>query len=131
MLTVKVKWRKEYTQRRHVSSPGTEIRINGVREAPSKTRKLPIIHDWKSLHLKNKSFQPRNAQNNKKTLRILYYKTRREKQPRMTRMTYSPWTQFTGKYNNNICTRKHVKNTSHTIYSSKYNAFLLENGGSL
>ena len=27
-------------QRRHVSRPGTEIRINGVREASSKTRKF-------------------------------------------------------------------------------------------
>ena len=54
-----------------------------------------------------------------------------EEEKRMGRMCCSPSAQFTSKYNNNICTRKHVKNTSHTIYSSKYNAFLLENGGSL
>ena len=50
---------------------------------------------------------------------MLYYKTRKEKQPRMTRMACSPSTQFTGKYNNNICTRKHVKKTTNIIYNKE------------
>ena len=37
----------------------------------------------------------------------------------MARMCCSPSAKFTGKYNNNICTRKHVKKTTNIIYNKE------------
>ena len=72
-----------------------------------------IIHVWKILILKKKLVQPSKHTNHE------HFCTRKqveEKQPHMAHVCCSPSTQFTGKYNNNICTRKHVKNIIHTIY---------------
>ena len=70
----------------------------------------------KILILKNKLVQPSKRTNHG------HFCTRKhveEKQPCMARMGCSPSAQFTGKYNNNICTRKHVKKTTNIIYNKE------------